>query len=575
MVLPRSRVAFWVALITIAGGALRFYGLGHGAPYHFHADEMLALRGTALLKEAPHVAAQSAKFFIYPVLPKELLATAATVYEAIDRPFDLATERDAETLMLLGRGVSALFSAATIPILFLTGRCVAGDLAGLLAAAFGAASVVAIANAHFFTADSVLTFFCALTLFACVRLAGTATVWSYVFAGAALGAALASKYTAAFLVLPFAAAHLASPARPPLAGPWRRWLRWAALGAMAGGIALLAFLALNPLVVQYPDRFVLDIREGIVEPNFQGDGPVWTAQFRTVSRYAYWFTNLLPWNLGPALALWALAGVAWLVGVWRPAALTVAAYTVFYYAIASQTTTPYMRYLLPALPGLAVAAGALSAGLIARRPSWRSWGTAATAAVMLLTWAWALAYMNIYRHEDARIAAAKFIQREVPLGAHVLVEPSHNIPPMGDYRRNPEFFTDYVGWGAETVRQDDYVLHTLDVYRLLYDGPLSVDQKRAYIRSRLSRVDFIVMDDTFEEFYQHLEGPEHAPVREYYRDLFAGKLGFERVAHYGVSPALFGLRIPDDRAEMTFSLFDHPDVFVFARRDGRAARAEP
>ena len=33
----------------------------------------------------------------------------------------------------------------------------------------------------------------------------------------------------------------------------------------------------------------------------------------------YWFTNLLWWGLGPALEIWALAGVVWLLVAARSA----------------------------------------------------------------------------------------------------------------------------------------------------------------------------------------------------------------------------------------------------------------
>jgi hypothetical protein len=137
---------------------------------------------------------------------------------------------------------------------------------------------------------------------------------------------------------------------------------------------------------------------------------------------------------------------------------------------------------------------------------------------------------------------------------------------MGSYRVDPQFFTEYIGWGATTVRKDRYLLHTLDVYRHLYDGSITPDAKRQYIRDRLALVDYIVMDDTFEEFYEHLHGPEHAPVREYYRDLFAGRLGFDLMRRFKVHPSLLGVEIPDERAEMTFSLFDHPTIYVFKRQ---------
>jgi Dolichyl-phosphate-mannose-protein mannosyltransferase len=553
-------------LITIGVGALlRFYGLDHGAPWHFHADEMLALRGAELLRAAPHVAAESARFFIYPVLPKELLAVVVNAWETIARPLDLAKPADGKVVMMLGRVLSASVSTLTIPVVFAAARRVAGDVAGLVSAALMACAVIAIVNAHYFTSDSLLTFFCALSLLAIVQIAQGGGWRAYVFAGVSLGLALASKYTAAFLLLPLALAHVVAPGRPNRGAGARVWINWILTGATPLAVAAAVFAAVNPLVLAHWDRFLADVYEGIVQPNFQGDGPIWTAQFADVARRSYWFTNLLPWTLGPAFAVCALAGIVWAFARRERGAIAVAGYLLLYYAIAAQTTTPYARYVLPAVPGLAVAAGLLCADLW-RRDRQRKWARAATAGVVATTALWAIAYMNVYRREDVRLTAAKFINLQVPEGASILVEPSHNTPPTGSYWRYPEFFTDYVGWGAGTVRRDRYALHTLDVYRHLYDRTLSPDEKRQYIRDRLALVNYIVMDDTFEEFYAHLHGPEHAPVREYYRDLFSGALGFTPMRRFKVHPSLFGLEIVDDSAEMTFSLFDHPTVHVFARR---------
>ena len=55
-------------------------------------------------------------------------------------------------------------------------------------------------------------------------------------------------------------------------------------------------------------------------------------------------------------------------------------------------------------------------------------------------------------------------------------------------------------------------------------------------------------------------------VKQHYRDLFAGKLGFQLVKTFKVYPALFGRSINDDAAEWTFRLFDHPGVYIFRRQ---------
>jgi hypothetical protein len=77
--------------------------------------------------------------------------------------------------------------------------------------------------------------------------------------------------------------------------------------------------------------------------------------------------------------------------------------------------------------------------------------------------------------------------------------------------------------------------------------------------------DWIVMDESFLESYRHLPEDEHGVVKQYYRDLFAGRLGFHLIKTFKTYPALFGVAINDDRAEWTFRLFDHPGVYIFKR----------
>jgi hypothetical protein len=547
-----AKVSVLLVLITLAGGALRVYGLSRGAPFHFHADEMLALRGAVLLHDAPDAAAQSAKFFVYPVLPKRMLGGLIEAYELVRHPFDLAQPEHAATLMLLGRSISAACSILMIPIAFAIGRRVAGVRAGIVSAVLVAGTVAQVTNAHYFTSDVPLAFFCALALWALVCIAQDGRPRAYVAFGLAFGAAISCKYTAAFLLLPLAIVHILSPARA------RGWKVWFPLGCVPIVIGLILFVTVNPLVLQYPERFHEDVLDHIVEPNFTegGSAPIWTAQFADETVRTYWFTNLLPWNLGPALALWGFAGSAWLLMHKNRAGWAVASYSICYYLVSSQTTTPYMRYVLPLGLSFAVAAASLSV---------RAWRT--TLGVVAITALWAIAYLGVYRDKDPRVEAAAFIERRISPGAKILVEPSHNIPPMGSYREAPQFFTEYVGWGRDTVREDGYALHTLDVYHYLYDPSVPAAEKRDYIEKRLAKVDYIVMDDTFDEFYEHLNGPEHAPVREYYRALFSGALGFRLMREFRSSPTLFGFEIPDEAAEMTFSLFDHPDVYVFRRDD--------
>jgi hypothetical protein len=157
----------------------------------------------------------------------------------------------------------------------------------------------------------------------------------------------------------------------------------------------------------------------------------------------------------------------------------------------------------------------------------------------------------------------------VPAGSRILVEPSHGIPPTGSYLANPNFYGDHVLWGAKTQRQDYFSLYTLDAYVYLYSGRPSADQKQEYIQSRLDLVDYILIDDFYVQLYQHLPAADHAVVKRYYEELFAGRLGFDLIRTFKVYPTIFGMTINDDGAELSSRMNDHPRVYLFMRRQPR------
>jgi hypothetical protein len=328
------------------------------------------------------------------------------------------------------------------------------------------------------------------------------------------------------------------------------------------------------MVVRFFEKFLFDVRTLITEPLTGVTRPVFNAHFTDVgSPHLYWFTNLLWWGVGPALEIWGLAGLVWLLTRRRSAAFVSALVPVAYFAVAGGSAAPFVRYVIPLAVALTVPAGVLSADL-ARSPRWRVPGAVATTLVLIATCLYAAAYMNVFRQPDSRVVAARYLRERIPVDASVLIEPSHNIPPMGAYMYAPSFYQDYVLWGAQSQRQDHYRLFSLDTYVFLYDYRRTDQEKQEYIRSRLAQADWIVMDDTYVQFYQHLPENEHRVVKQYYRDLFDGRLGFTLARTFKVYPSLFGREINDDGAELTFRLFDHPRIFVFRRTgDAVASRA--
>jgi hypothetical protein len=570
--LGRRPTLLLLAAITAIGAAFRFYGLSWGAPYyHFHIDEHFVLAPADLLRRNPDEAAMAPKFFMYSPLTMYVINFMRGAYEALAHPLDLTAPRDQTTYMTLGRAVSASFGVATIVLVYAVAKHLQGRLAGLLGAFFLACAVLHIQESHFATTNLPMTFFCVVALWFSIRIAERGDLMSLVGAGFAFGAAILAKYTGAFTLGVIGFAYLLAPTRPRSLKPVAAWLTWAARGIIPIVVGVATFLALDPLVLRHRAKFLSDIKEQVTDPLTGVTKPIWIGNFADL-RFPqfYWFTNLLPWGLGPLLALLGLAGVVWLLMRRDKAAAVVAIFPIVYFAAAGRTIAPFIRYAIPLVPAMALTAGILSAAWLRRSPN-RLLPRVIVGGAVLTTFLYALAFMNVYRQPDARLQASQWLIENVPPDSKILIEPSQNTPPIGAYLTATNFYHDYVLWGGTQVsqarreRRDYYHLFTFDVYQYLYASRHPDDAKRAYIASRLAEVDWIVIDDTYVQWYQHLPVPENGVVRQYYQDLFDGKLGFARVKTFKVYPELFGLTINDDSAEQTFRHFDHPRVFIFRR----------
>jgi hypothetical protein len=566
---PRSAI-IGVALATALGAAFRFYGLGWGAPYfHFHIDEHIVFTYAEALARDANEAANAAKFFMYSPFPMYVLNGIVKAYTMIAHPLDLTVPRDEVTYMILGRAISATLGTATIPLVYAIARRVSGRLGGVLAALLLASAVIHLRESHFFSLDVSMTFFTVVGWYFAMRVVERGDIVGEAGSAVGLGLGLASKYSAAFLAPIIGMAEVLSPRAPKALMPFqlRPWLRVVLRAAWTIGAGVAIFLLLDWLVIRYFDKFRSDIKVWVIDPLSGTSKPEWIAQFADVDALPYWFTNLLWWSLGPALEVCGLAGVVWLLVRRDRLSMLAGLFPIFYWLSAGKTATvaPFIRYAVPLAPALAVAAGALCAHLV-RKPRWRLAGAAVTTVVVGTTTLWAVAYTNVYRQPDSRLVASQWLLEHVPAGSKILVEPSHNIPPMGSYFTAVNFHANYVLFYPQTEKHDYYQLYALDTYRSLYNRGVDDEFRRNYIQSRLALADWIVMDDTFLQQYQHLPEPDHAVVKQYYRDLFAGRLGFTLVQSFKVYPSLFGRDINDDDAELTFRSFDHPRVFIFRRQ---------
>ncbi len=616
-----ARLAFPLALavIVLVGGVLRFHGLdwdqpeGASAPLQMHPDERFLSIVTDKIEWPSGVGeyfdtgtsplnpynSPDTPSFVYGTLPI-FVAKAVSTWAGDDAP---GAGNGYETTVIWGRRVTAAFDTATILVVAGIAGLVFGRRAGLLAALLYALAVLPTQLAHFWAADPYLVFFGALTTFFAIlfiRARSDRAAWLIGAAmGAAMGLAMASKVNALLFypVIPTAALiRIGVRDIPRLGLTWRgsramagHWMTDISVVCFATAMAIFAFRVAQPYAFTGPNFWDMSINPYWKTDVFEGE---WKrqkgeinfppfVQFAGRSPILYPLENMLRYGLGPGLGIAAWASTAMgaiLLFRRRDLAFVLpVALAAGIFGVQGIRFVTYLRYFAPAYPLLCVMAGwgcanllrwAVSGGLTQwvapRLGSWqppplparwqRTAAGAAFAAVVASTAWWALAFQNVYSSEHPRIAASRWIYENIPAGSRITTELWDDSIP---------YVLPGYGFGYQFVETTPYDTDSLQKVRDLVYGrnepaPASVGLAGAnYVAITSNRVRGSV---------PRLEREYPATIR-YYQLLESGELGCDLVAHFEVRPSFLGIRYDDSGAEESFTVYDHPEVWIYKKSD--------
>ncbi len=571
-----------LAGLVLLGLALRLYGLNWDDGNSFHPDEReIMFHVTAIARPASLAqffdAAHSPlnpQFFAYGSFPIYLLAALGNVLSHF-----FPALGSFANLTLVGRGLSALFDCGTILLTALLALRLVEDITigrsrawwvALLAASFVTFTPLQLQLSHFYAVDTMLLFFVTFTVLACVSLVDSERPLRWAFmAGAGYGLALATKFSAAPLIVPLL-----------VACGLRWWRRNSLQGWLALPLALVVTVAVFFLAMPYA---FLDARDFVQQVSFQGDlarGLIdlpYVRQFAGTLPYLYEAENMFLWGMGVTLGLAAFGGLLWLLWrliKWRrfDAWLVPLSWIAVYGLITGSFYVKFMRYMLPLYPFLALLA---AAGLLAllewSRPRVEATGAALdrtrrtrplltalrTAMIVIALGGTAfqgLALLNVYSQPNTRVMLSRWIYAHLQPGSVLTYEQWDDPMPVAVDGHDPSIYRQATYVDASGQQQTG-----LDLYG--DDTP----QKACLLANLLPTVTAITMPtDRLDKSIPRL--PTRYPLTiRYYRLLFSGQLGFHLAAQFVVRPHLFGITLDDSGADESYSVFDHPVARVFVR----------
>lgn len=567
----------WLVLILVMGGFFRFTGVDWDEQQHLHPDERFVTMVTAGMSWPesfenyfdPTTSALSPYadnpdvWYVYGTLPLYL-----TKWIAVTIDMD-----GYDKVYLVGRVLSGVMDLGCILFLFLVGQRLYGDKTGLLAAALYALAVHPIQLSHFYAVDTFANFFVVMTFYWAIRASEKGNWWFYALMGITLGAGMASKMSVLTLgvvvlltgVLDFARFYRrTNDVHSALEHSMVRWFTVA-------GLMLLVFRILQPIAFEGPGFFNFRLSDiwtediEMMQSLVEGETDIppfvqWT------DRPDLWFPwkNMVLWGMGLPLGLAAWAG--WLLGAYellryrKVVHLLPVAYIAIAFFYHGTRWVKYMRYFMPIYPLLAMMAAYLiiwawhhlrderSQQLISRRMEMTIRSVSAVLLTLVIvggTFLYAVAFTSIYTRPVSRIEASRWIYQNIPQGSVLANEHWDDSLPLRIDGKDG--FRDWYT-GVSMNNYDHY-------------SPEKVDM----IVNNLSQTDYVILSSN--RLYDSVTRmPLRYPVvTRYYDLLFEGKLGFRKIAEFTSYPQLFGFELPDQSADESFSVYDHPKVTIFAK----------
>lgn len=168
--------------------------------------------------------------------------------------------------------------------------------------------------------------------------------------------------------------------------------------------------------------------------------------------------------------------------------------------------------------------------------------------VFIPTMLWGLAFVNgVYNHEHTFITASKWMYENVPDGSVWITEHWEEGMPL--VLPIPGGNPGEHGW--RNVSMPMYEEDTPEKFQIL--------------KQNMTEGDYYVL--ATKRLYGALPKlPQRYPMSlKFYDLLFSGQLGYELAAEFTAYPSLLGIDIPDQAADESFWVYDHPRVLIYKK----------
>jgi 4-amino-4-deoxy-L-arabinose transferase-like glycosyltransferase len=341
-----SAAAWTLAGILIVGLALRLWGIRSGLPVALNLDEYAHFTVTAVNMFGdglnPHYF-QNPPGFTYLLHALFSIAYLESPVHSLGKGIHHAFNTDATTIYTIARVTSAVMGIGASLALYFAGRKLYGTGVALAAAAFLTFTYLPVHYSHFALNDVPTLLPLCIGLFGLSGVILNGRALDYGVAGLGLGLATGTKYTAAALSVAIFIAWATH-----LYDDRERGKQEFKYLFLAAGVALLAFVIVNPYAVLDHSKFLYDVRR----QSAQSSGLAKLGTDDTNGWFYYAWT--LSWGFGLLPLLLAIGGaILALKNDWRKS-LPFVVFGLIVFLFMGKQLRFYARWMMPIYPVLAI-----------------------------------------------------------------------------------------------------------------------------------------------------------------------------------------------------------------------------
>lgn len=412
------KIKLFLVCIMLAGLALRIWGIDFGLPYQFHQDEPIIVNhalayGTGDFN--PH-------FFIIPPLTSYILFIFYAIFFLIGNAtmmfngaesFAISFFKDPTYFYLIGRTVTGFLPS--LLAIYLTYRMALKFFSrkvALYSSLVMSVSFLNVINAHYIYTDNLLVLFVLLAYIAMPALIENSTLIRYILSGVFIGIAIATKYNAALLIVPFLLAHLIACKRGI-----KNMLFDTKLLIFLGAV-VLSFIICNPYSVLDWRFFLLSVTKRIRHGYMGWSHHIIYSMFE---------------GLGVMPTLLGIAGLSVLLLRRFKEAIFIISFPIFYYLHLVFASQSFSRYALALIPFFAIGTGFLLFDYFypkCKTQARRFIIVAISFFIIMPTLVKSIKADILFAGEDTRVAAARWIEENIPPHTKIAFDHVFFKPPI-------------------------------------------------------------------------------------------------------------------------------------------------